>query len=64
MMKMMKMMKKPIRKKKISNELLIVIIVIGFVLVFSIIGLVLWKKILERRRKIKENELIDRLDFY
>ena len=55
---------KEINKKKISNELLIVIIVIGFVLVFSIIGLVLWKKILDRRRKIKENELIDQLDFY
>ena len=52
------------QEKKISNELLIILIVFGVVLVFSVIGLIIWKKILEHKRKIKENELIDQLDFY
>ena len=51
-------------KKNISNELLIIIIVLGAVLVFSLIGLVIWKKMFCWRKKIKENELIDgALDF-
>ena len=51
-------------KKRISKELLIIIIVLGAVLVFSLIGLVRWKKMFCWRKKIKENELIDgALDF-
>ena len=51
------------KKKKISNELLIIIIVFGVVLLFSVIGLIIWKKLFCWRKKIKENELIDKLDF-
>ena len=50
-------------KKKNSNELLIIIIVFGVVLVLSLIGLVIWIKIMAQRRKKKENELIGQLDF-
>ena len=51
------------KEKKISNELLIIIIVFGVVLVLSLIGLVIWIKIMAQRRKKKENELLGQLDF-
>ena len=50
------------KNKKISNELLIIIITIGVFLIFSLIGLVIWKKIKDWKGKIKDNQLIDDLD--
>ena len=50
------------KNKSISNELLIIIIAIGDFLIFSLIGLVIWKKIKDWKRKERENQLIDDLD--
>ena len=49
--------------QKISTVLIIIIVAIGIALVFTIVGLVLGKKIFGWRRKIIANELTDELDY-
>ena len=48
---------------KISIELIIVLVVIGAALIFTIVGLVLGKQIFGLRRKIIANELTDELNY-